>query len=235
MSTKQRPKEHAAQATGAQKNAWTWSTLTASDKISLLAFIVSLFALGLTVVSAYQEREHRRLSVTPKLNVDFVEGSDEKVTGIVLSNPGLGPARVLNLQAFVNGKFVAEAYDDEQWQRIITALAQTAPRALRQTSIRFKAFTSDIYLPPGQTIYLLFQRNSELTADSLEFLHQAKAHLQIGICFCSLYEQCWSYVSPGLQQQPCESPLARYHLLHKGPLADKLKDVRRSIEPWSPH
>lgn len=206
----------------------TWSFLTASDKIGFFALIVSAAAIGFGINNSIEERAHRKLSVIPKIDFAFVDGSNESVTGIVINNTGLGPARIMNLELYVDNELVAEAYNDEQWKKTIKLISDSSQ------NVRFHSAMSDFYLLPGKSSPLLFQPNDKLTPETLAFLRVAASKLKFGICFCSLYNQCWSVVSPGLQKEPCESEYVQYRLLNKGPIAEALKG-RRSIEPWEPH
>ena len=206
-----------------------------TDKITGLAFLVSLLAIGLALMSSSQEIQYRKLSVVPMIKVSYVDGSDKEKTGIFLDSVGLGPARVINIQLFVDGKFIAEAYDDNQWINVLQKLSHTKPKLTLKSPLKFTSFSSDFYLPTGESIPLLYQQNEQLTDESLAFIRNAKKHLAFGICFCSLYLECWQLVSPGLKANSCDSPLARYLLLNKGPIATQLKSIPRVIEPWSPH
>jgi hypothetical protein len=213
-----------------------WSELTSSDKISFLALIVSVGALAFGIAGSREDQRHRKLSVIPKIALSFADGSDDKITGIHLVNSGLGPARILNVQLYVKRRFVSEAYDDDQWRKALAEVNVAIEKPSgKEQHVRFKSFMSDVYLQAGQSLPLLFQRTDELTPETIAFLREAVNALQFGVCFCSLYDDdCWSYVSPGLDGEPCESPLARFHLLRKGPLAEELKGKRRSIERWEP-
>lgn len=213
-----------------------WSKLTSSDSIGFLALIVSIITLASGIYALQQQREHDRLSVIPAIAVSFADGSDDEITGIHLVNSGLGPARILNIQLYVKGELVSEAYDDQQWRQALAKISATVDEPYgKNQQIRFKSFKSDVYLQAGKSLPLLFQRTEELTPGTLAFLREAANTLQFGVCFCSFYEDdCWSYLSPGLNEEPCNSPLARFHLLRKGPIAEKLKGERRTIERWEP-
>ena len=213
-----------------------WSDLTASDRISFLALAVSVGALTIGVISILEDIRHSRLSVVPKIGMEFSDGSDEDITGIQLENVGLGPAQVVSIQLYLNGQLVADMPRDEEWREIIRRIAGV-DRPSGLGVLRFKQFHSDFFLPAGEDLPLLFVRTSELTYETLTFLESAGTKLQFGACYCSLYEDdCWSYVSPGLNAQPCESQIAQYLLLDKGPLAEKARELgrRRSTERWDP-
>jgi hypothetical protein len=207
----------------------TWAAFSASDKVSVAALAVSLVAIGIGIHDSRLTREHERLSVVPKLSIKFVDGSDSDITGILLENDGLGPARVLNVRLSVDGRYVGENTESDKWNDVFNELHTPHPH------VRYLSSMTDWLIPAGKSVPLLWQRNNELTDSARAFLQDAKNRLEVSSCFCSLYNECWSVVAPGQQDEPCESPLARYLLLNKGPLADALKGHRRVIEPWSVH
>jgi hypothetical protein len=213
-----------------------WSELTSSDRISFLALVVSIGAVAFGIVAANRDQQYRKLSVIPKIAMSFTDGSDDQITGIQLVNSGLGPARILNVQLYVNEQLVSEAYDDDQWRKALAAIKATvADPSGEEQHIRFKSFMTDVYLQAGASLPLLYERTDAATPGTLAFLRAAAKELQFGVCFCSIYDDdCWSSVSPGLNVEPCESPLARYHLLRTGPIAEELKGKRRPIERWEP-
>lgn len=210
------------------------SSFTRTDQIAVIALLVSAIAVGIAYVSSKRDMEFRKLSTMPKLSLSFVDGSDPERTGIVLRNTGLGPARVLNIQVFVRGKYIAEVYDDKQWKLVLEELKRVRPSAQASTPVQFKSFMSDFYMPAGETIPLFFQKNDTLTVTSQQFLRTASEDLAFSACVCSVYDECWTFRSPGLKSTPCDSPLAEYFFSGTGPLADALRGVPRLMEPWKP-
>ena len=161
-----------------------------------------------------------------------MDGSDGDITGFVLENQGLGPAHVLNVRLSVGNKFVTENTSGDEWQKVFKELGSPAP------DVHYMSAMTDWFIPAGgKPVPLLWQRNNEHTDSGVTFLRNAEKRLWVSSCYCSLYNECWSVVTPGQQDEPCESPLARYFLLNKGPIADELrrKGIRRVTEPWSVH
>ncbi|MDM0046832.1 hypothetical protein QTH91_20235 [Variovorax dokdonensis] len=210
------------------------STFDRSDQIAALALVVSVAVALIAFVVSERDKEFRRLSTLPALSLSFVDGSDDARTGFILRNTGLGPARVLNVQVFVRNNLVAEIYNDDQWVKVLAELKRVRPSAPSSTSVRFKSFMSDFYMAPGEVVPLMFQKNSELTESSAQFLRNAANDLAFGVCVCSIYEECWQFRSPGLRANPCDSPLAEYFLGGSGTLADALRNAPRMLEPWKP-
>jgi hypothetical protein len=206
-----------------------WAKFKPSDRISAAALVVSLVAIGLGIHESYLTREHERLSVVPKLDTKFVDGSDGEITGIVLENKGLGPAHVLNVRLSTGSKFVADIYGDDQWQTVFNELGSPPP------NVHTFSTRTDFFIAAGGSLPLLWLRNKEGTESGVTFLRNVKERLMISSCFCSLYDECWRLAAPGQNDEPCDSLLARYFLLNEGLLAEQLKGRPRVIEPRSVH
>ena len=71
--------------------------LTSSDLIALGALLVAFVSVLLSMWTAYLQRRHMRLSVRP---VGVIPVADwENRVGVFLKNTGLGPMRIVSLQA----------------------------------------------------------------------------------------------------------------------------------------
>lgn len=207
------------------------ASLNSSDKIAGIALLVSAAGALVAWNTSERDAEFRRLSSLPSVKIHFVDGSNPDLTGIVLRNTGLGPARIVNLRVYVAGKFIAEMPSDKDWKRIIAEVAKARPEAHLDVPIRFSSSYGDFSIPAGEWQPLFYQKNTELTVSSLPFLRAAGDALQFGICMCSIYEKCWNVRSPGLKEEPCNA-VAEYLLSNTGPVAEALKDVPRSMTPW---
>jgi hypothetical protein len=72
--------------------------------LSICAIFISLVSLLATFWQADLTRMHNMLSVRPRvLATHYLSGPDDK-NGIYISNSGLGPAIITNLQVVINGK-----------------------------------------------------------------------------------------------------------------------------------
>lgn len=208
-------------------------SLGSSDKIAAIALLVSIAGAVIAWATSERDAEFRRLSSLPRLTLQFVDGSNPEMTGIVLKNTGLGPARIVNLRVYVGGKFVVEMPDDKAWKNVMAEVQRARPDVKLDVPIRFSSSYGDFDIPAGESRPLFYQKNSELTVSSLPFLRASGEILQFGICVCSIYEQCWNFRSPQLKEEPCNA-VAEYLLRNTGPVAEALKDVPRMLTPWKP-
>lgn len=209
------------------------SAFSNSDVIAAMALLVAIVGAVIAWVASERDAEFRRLSSLPRLALHFVDGSDPEMTGIVLRNNGLGPARVVNLRVYVDGKFVVEMPDDKAWKNVLMEVQRARPNVKLDVPIRFASSRGDFDIPAGTARPLFYQKNSELTVSSLPFLRAAGETVQFGVCVCSIYEQCWNFRSPQLKDEPCNA-VAEYLLRNTGPVAKALKDVPRMLTPWTP-
>ncbi len=223
------------------QNPLRW--MSPSDKIAAIALVVSFIGTGLALWvttigtgiardAAEKEAEFRKLSSLPGLDLKFADGSDKDVTGIVLENTGLGPARIANLQVYVAGERVASGVTrDEDWLRVLDAVSAVRPEVVPGGRIRFSSFYGAFTIAAGESKPLLYVSNSEMTESSRGLIQAARDVMKIAACMCSLYDECWHYRSPGLSAEPCNE-VAEYQLWNTGPIAETLKQVPRVQIPW---
>ena len=114
-----------------------------------------------------RDQQYRKLSVIPKIATSFTDGSDDKITGIQLIISGLGPARILSVQLYVNEQLVSEAYDDDQWRKALAEIKATvAEPSGEKQHVRFKSFMTDVYLQAGAARLPRSSRaNEDLSSD----------------------------------------------------------------------
>jgi len=202
-----------SQQTAATSNAPGQSSETAtrnSDrKRSLIAETSSVFALVVSVLAltlgAYQARlmnEQTRLmqgqaraSVWPYISIGYsISDSGEKL-GYTweISNDGVGPARIQSVTLTLDGKPL------HNWQEVFRAVLGNASVPATYSQIYGKV------LAPGTN------RETTIEAVHIQDLEQAKTffraqdRLDMTICYCSVYDDCWV----AHRQQPEVQPIAR--------------------------
>ena len=78
-------------------------TKISSDTIvSFSAIIIAIASIAVTIWQGIENRNHNRLSVRPKLEVNFYAGKDN--FGYILQNNGLGPAIITYRKFLVDGE-----------------------------------------------------------------------------------------------------------------------------------
>ena len=77
--------------------------------VAAVAAVIALAALGLTVQQTQLSRAHNRLSVQPVLDFEETYRSGERA-GLRLRNVGLGPARIVSGEVWLDGRRRDEAF-----------------------------------------------------------------------------------------------------------------------------
>jgi hypothetical protein len=142
--------------------------------VSIVAVVVSFCALGLAFYSGHQTRLHNRLSVQPRLTIDFVytlEGA-----GFKLVNEGLGPAII--------GTFVVSV--DEKPRRTWDAAAE---------ALGVKPVTTLWRIPYPDTAWLVGDPQPRVywipKSPASDLLIKQSPRVSISVCYCSMYGECW--------------------------------------------
>lgn len=72
--------------------------------VSIIGTIIALSAMATTVWQGFLTRRHNRLSVRPMLRVDRIIA--ENKASLLLANRGVGPAIIISMKFFVDGKVI---------------------------------------------------------------------------------------------------------------------------------
>jgi hypothetical protein len=155
--------------------------------LSLLVGIAAIVAASVSLYQASLAREQARAAAWP-----YLTGGSSLATGqryyYVLANRGIGPARVRSVRVAVDGKDVAS------WTDAIRQLSGTPA-----TSYEYS------YVGPGSVM-------SPATADTLltlpagaqayNFWRESGKRLDVAICYCSVYDECWVTGTRSLDAEP---------------------------------
>lgn len=154
----------------AKGQAWT-----VERWVSIGAFVVSFCAFALAVYTGYQTRLHNRLSVQPRLTIDF--GYTDEGAGFKLVNEGLGPAII--------GTFVVSVDDKprQTWDAAAEALG------IKTASKRWR-------VPYPDTAWLVGDQQPRVywipKSPESDLLIKQSPRVSIRVCYCSMYGECWS-------------------------------------------
>lgn len=154
-----------------------WLIQWSADRwIAFSAVIVALCALIVSVHEGRATREHDRLSVKPYLEIDF--DYTDKGAGFLLLNEGLGPAVIRSFVVHVDGK------PQRTWHTATDALG------LPKTHTWFKRVPSpNIIWRPHDQEQRVFWIDKSPASDQLK---EQQHRVDIKVCYCSLYDECWS-------------------------------------------
>ena len=156
-----------------------------------LPVVVSSCAIALTLYGGCQDRHFRRLTVRPELDVAFQ--SEAAWNGWVLRNSGLGPARLRWFHVALDGR------SKKDWTEVKTALP------LPRGEFTFADPYPDTIVRQGERVNLFgFPGDYPSRAQ----LRQAAPRLEMTICYCSLYEECFraSSASGFIVKESCRNP-----------------------------
>lgn len=155
---------------------------------SALALVVSFLALSLSAYQARQMSEQTRLmqsqaraSVWPYLSIGYSLSDAGEKRGYIwqIDNDGVGPARIESVTMTLDGKPV------RGWGDVFRALYGDATVGATYSQVYGKV------LPPNT--------NRDTTIEAVHILDPAQARtffdardrLDMTICYCSVYDDCW--------------------------------------------
>jgi hypothetical protein len=159
----------------------------------LLSIVVGLAAIIAVLVSLYQAklaREQLRASAWPYLaqSNSYTPGSPYLR---VVSNEGVGPARIKSFSVLVDGKPVPT------WNEAVRALTGEGEPALVYSSLG----RGSVLPPAGRATVLTLPAGTR----ALGFFQAAQLRLRTVACYCSVYDDCWTSDSDAPEPRPVET------------------------------
>lgn len=158
--------------------------------IGLSALLVSLVAVFVGVYSAYIDRTFSRASMWPSLEIYSTYSSSAKKLVYSIKNVGTGPASIKYTRILYQGQAMSS------WRELANKVAPNE---------RFSTvFIGQRTLPTLSSISPFISESPVLS----EGLSQNRNDIQIEICYCSVYSECWR-VNKGKVASPvaqCEIP-----------------------------
>jgi len=142
--------------------------------IGLSALLVSLVAVCVGVYSAYLDRSFAMASIWPKIEIHTLYSSSQKKFIYRVENVGTGPALI---------KYTEIKYKSE----VVRTWEELAKRLGQKAGTFSTASIGNRVLPALSTINPLVSESEELA----EALSKQRADINIEICFCSVFDQCW--------------------------------------------
>jgi len=146
---------------------------SADHFLSISALVTAVVAVWIAVVEQRSNREYQRLSVEP-----YIELANTNRDGYerLLTNSGLGPARVQTVEVKIDGK------DVSNWRQAIKILASKEP-----SYITTGGLWNGRQIQAGETITLVHLTDKEIVPAFHRNVHKMK----MKICYCSMYKECW--------------------------------------------
>ena len=156
--------------------------MTEHKRISLsrvanaMPILVAVFSLLLTVYEARSARQSRLVSVWPRLGMSISDTAGHFYREV--ANFGVGPALVRSVHMYVDGQPVRD------WGAMLKATLTNVPKG----SWYYSSFGRGSVLLPSARLQLLGVVSDSMAAR----LVAAEPRIKAVICYCSLYEQCWT-------------------------------------------
>jgi hypothetical protein len=170
-----------AAARARERSQFTQIGTVSALAFSLLALVTSIYQTRLMQAQTELMQKQSRASVWPYLSIaenDIHRQGQESFTWRV-DNNGVGPAKIESVVVSLDGK------PYKTWREIFNVLRPDVPFHAAQSSI------NGMVLPPSlnrETTVEMVKLDETATAKA--FL-DAQSRLQIDICYCSVYDECW--------------------------------------------
>jgi hypothetical protein len=116
-------------------------------------------------------------------------GAPEHVMTLVIENLGVGPAKIRTVEVVYEGKAIKGGRD------LLRACCdkpdpETEERASTETPF-VTSSTAGRVLRAGQRLELFLWRRGAYDAHRWDQLDQARLKLDMQVCYCSVFEECW--------------------------------------------
>jgi hypothetical protein len=153
--------------------------------LSLCAGIAAITAVAVSLYQSALARRQLRASAWPYVSQANAFTAGRDYTRVV-SNEGVGPARVRAFEVRVDGRPVPT------WNDAVRALTGAG-----EPKLVYSSFRRGSVLPAGASRTLLTLPSGER---ALKFWAEAQTRLETVVCYCSVYDECWRASSE--QEEP---------------------------------
>ncbi|MEO0449333.1 MAG: hypothetical protein AAFZ74_03320 [Pseudomonadota bacterium] len=161
--------------------------------LGLVAIVISLSALGVSVLEVTSLKDQQKASVWPYLELSQnYSGQGFQVT---VANKGVGPALLGDIGFIYENQKVANSNDlDALIERVVGP-----ERAFSYDTYRSNNASNSV-LAPGEEAILF---GVPWTANTRAFVEGVGGKISVQGCYCSVYEECWS-VEMGSVPEPAK-------------------------------
>lgn len=159
--------------------------INAEQWMSMSAVVTAVVAVVIAVFELHTTREYQKLSVEPYLMQHHSNNGGYQFS---ISNEGLGPARIGSVTVRANGKVMSH------WHQVVGAITGD-----KRSSMSAGSVSVGEQVRAAATVPLLLLTDLD-TAKSFHDNHQK---LDVEICYCSIYKDCW-IASRDIVHQPVD-------------------------------
>src|SRR6056297_3441757 len=152
--------------------------------IALSAVVLSVCGLFISMYEASLIREQQRASVWP--NVEIQPSIRNDSLKIFVQNSGIGPARIMNASVSYQGEV------KDNWADVINSFNFRSDEMSD-----YQSLIQGSVLPPDSGQEMIFRVASSADDQELNLAFQMgraiiQEDLNINICYCSVYDECWT-------------------------------------------
>ena len=153
-----------------------------------LAVLISFLTLFVYLYQSSLMKTQQKMSVWPHVTFGPSWGSDYLTINLI--NKGVGPALVKGVRVAINGQNVDG----------IESLMGYIPDSL-QSEFNYSSIFPGQVIMVGEDIQLLQIQNPKSISYLLNLLRAGK--IQIEVCYCSIYEDCWMSNGISVNESEC--------------------------------
>jgi hypothetical protein len=142
------------------------------------SFVISICALALSIYSAWESREHDKISVQPRLEFSLVANQNLPEVGIYIENNGLGPAFLADMRIYLDGRRVGG------WNDLANTVEAETNSPFKQAGLAATRDVANKTIKSGETDDLLTTPGSNATDG---FSHLLTDRLFVIVDYLSVY------------------------------------------------
>jgi len=152
--------------------------------VGVSAVVIGICALSVSLYETSLMRSEQRAAIVPLMEIghsyfvnNIEDNGDDWQLSLHAENVGLGPARVMDVRVTVD-----EA-PQLSWRSAMQALVgRDEPVAITLSTINGRI------IPASRSIQMFHLRDGPLATEIIAEI----ARLEIEVCFCSLFDDCWT-------------------------------------------
>jgi hypothetical protein len=161
-----------------------------------LDMVLALSAMFVSVISLIVAVEHGRtmdrlVTANSWPFVQFathnLDEHDSPMVRLVLTNEGIGPARIETFELWWNGQPMSSP------KALMDACCLTSPveRAQQQASTMFVGAAAPNILRAGEHVDFFGVAGNQHNADLFDKLNVERDKITVRVCYCSVFDECW--------------------------------------------
>jgi hypothetical protein len=159
---------------------------------AVIAALIGLLALCVSGYTAYLQRQQTSAQVWPRVELS-VSNLDPQ---LIVSNYGVGPARVTGMRVSVDGKPV------KSWLQMMKTIGYSGNDGYAYIPLNGKV------LPPGAELQIFLPSANPISqAMFTDFLEQKKHKITMQVCYCSVLDECWLYDDSAVRRNGRNQPV----------------------------